>query len=89
MCTIKMTFQVPDSKHIDVEALKTQVNNFVGYLISVPGIVWQESNEKDEEGLDASPELLGRLAKARQEIREGNCVTLRSKDEIDAYFDSL
>ncbi len=87
MCTVNMTFEVPESKHIDIEALKKQVSNYVGYLISVPGIVWQE--EKEEEGWEASPELLERLEKARQEIREGNCTTLRSKEEINAFFESL
>lgn len=84
-----MTFQIPESKHIDIEALKVQVNNYVGYLISVPGIVWQEPTEVEDEKFEVSPELSERLEKARQEVREGNCVTLRSKDEIDAYFDSL
>lgn len=83
MCTVNMTFEVPESKHIDIEALKQQVNNFVNYLITVPGIVWKESEE------EVSAELLDRLEKARQEVRDGNCTTLRSKEEINAFFESL
>lgn len=83
MCTVNMTFEVPESKHIDIEALKQQVNNFVNYLITVPGIVWKESEE------EGSAELLDRLEKARQEVRDGNCTTLRSKEEINAFFESL
>lgn len=88
MCTINMTFEVPESKHIDIEAFKRQINNFVGYLISVPGIVWQES-ENSEDGWEASPELLERLDKARQEIGKGNCTTLHSEKEVNAFFESL
>lgn len=87
MCTISMTFDVPESKHIDIEALKTQVNNFVGYLISVPGIVWQQT--KEEEGWEATPELLARLDKAREEVDKGNCTVLKSKEEINAFLESL
>lgn len=83
MCTVNMTFEVPESKHIDIEALKQQVNNFVNYLITVPGIVWKESEE------EISAELLDRLEKARQEVRDGNCTTLQSKEEINAFFESL
>ena len=83
MCTVNMTFEVPESKHIDIEALKQQVNNFVNYLITVPGIVWKESEE------EVSAELLDHLEKARQEVRDGNCTTLRSKEEINAFFESL
>lgn len=83
MCTVNMTFEVPESKHIDIEALKQQVNNFVNYLITVPGIVWKESEE------EVSAELLDRIEKARQEVRDGNCTTLRSKEEINAFFESL
>ena len=88
MCTINMTFELPESKHIDVEALKKQVNNFVGYLISVPGIVWQDTDNTDEKW-EVSAELAEQLEKSRQEIREGNCTVLRSKEEINAYFESL
>ena len=88
MCTINMTFEVPETKHIDIEALKKQVRNYVGYLISVPGIVWQEESQ-DETGWEASPELQVRLDNARKNISEGNCTVLDSKDDINAFFESL
>lgn len=86
MCTVNMTFEVPESK-IDIEALKKQVRNYVGYLISVPGLVWKE--DVGEAGWEPSPELQKRLEKARQEIREGECTVLHSKEDINAFFDSL
>ena len=47
------------------------------------------STEGDENGRDVSSELLDRLDKARQEIREGNCTVLNNKEEINAFFESL
>lgn len=88
MCTVNMTFEVPEKKNIDIEALKTQVRNYVGYLISVPGIVWHEE-EKDECGWEASPVLLERLDNARKNIHEENCTVLNSKEDINAFFESL
>lgn len=88
MCTVNMTFEVPETKHIDIEALKAQVRNYVGYLISVPGIVWHEDEANDAEH-EISPELLGRLENARQEIRKGNCYVMNSKEDINAFFTEL
>ncbi len=85
-----MTFEVPESKHINIEALKAQMNGFFNLLLSMPSIVEQTTTPAIEEnGWEASPELLDRLDKARQEIREGNCTVLNTKEEINAFFDSL
>lgn len=46
MCTINMTFEVPDSKHIDVEVLKKQVNAFVSTLIAMPNVELQNKEVK-------------------------------------------
>ena len=94
MCTVNMTFEVPESKSIDIEALKKQMYGFFNLLISHPSIVKEEVDSplevaEEEEGWEASPELLDRLEKARQEVREGNCITLQTKDDINVYFDSL
>lgn len=89
-----MTFEVPESKSIDIEALKKQMYGFFNLLISRPSIVKEGGDTplevaEEDDGWEASPELLARLEKARQEIREGNCLTLQTKDDINAYFDSL
>ena len=39
------------------------------------------------EDLMITPEA--RIDKAREEIKSGKCVTLKSSEDIDAYFDSL
>lgn len=36
MCTINMTFEVPETKHIDIEALKQKINAMVIQLIADP-----------------------------------------------------
>lgn len=40
------------------------------------------------EDLMITPELQARIDKAREEIKSGKCVTLKSSEDIDAYFDS-
>ncbi len=44
---------------------------------------------KNEIDLMITPELQARIDKAREEIKSGKCVTLKSSEDIDAYFDSL
>lgn len=41
------------------------------------------------EDLMITQELQARIDKAREEIKSGKCVTLKSSEDIDAYFDSL
>ena len=41
------------------------------------------------EDLMITPERQARIDKAREEIKSGKCVTLKSSEDIDAYFDSL
>lgn len=94
MCTINMTFEVPESKSIDIAALKEQMYGFFNLLISRPSIVKKEKDDvmevaEEEESWEPSPELLSRLETARQEVREGDCITLRTKDDVNAYFESL
>lgn len=89
MCTVNMTFEVPESKHINIEALKAQMNGFFNLLLSMPSIVEPGNSTIEENGREASLELLDHLDKARQEIREGNCTVLNGKEEINAFFESL
>lgn len=43
----------------------------------------------EDDGLTITPELQAKLDKARAEIKKGNCITLKSHADIDAYLDSL
>lgn len=43
----------------------------------------------EDEDLTITPELQARIDKAREEIKAGNCVTLSSKEELEAYLESL
>ena len=44
MCTINMTFEVPDSKYIDIDALKNQINDFFHVIISRPSVLKRDVN---------------------------------------------
>lgn len=37
MCTVNMTFEVPETDSINIEVLKQKVNAFVAQLIANPG----------------------------------------------------
>lgn len=43
----------------------------------------------EDNDLTITPELQAKIDKAREEIKAGNCITLKSRADIDAYFDSL
>lgn len=43
----------------------------------------------EDEDLTITPELQARIDKAREKIKAGNCVTLSSKEELEAYLESL
>lgn len=47
MCTVNMTFEVPESKAIDIEALKANVHAYVQLLVSYPSILKMESKTAD------------------------------------------
>lgn len=43
MCTINMTFEVPDTKLIDLEALKQQIQDIVNVIIARPNLQKKET----------------------------------------------
>lgn len=43
----------------------------------------------EDDDLTITPELQARIDKARAEIKAGKCVTLKSHEDIEAYFESL
>lgn len=43
----------------------------------------------NDEDFTITPELQARIDKTRAEIKEGKCITLKSKEDIDSFFDSL
>ena len=44
MCTINMTFEVPESKSIDIEALKKQINDLFNVIVARPSVLKKENN---------------------------------------------
>lgn len=55
MCKIDMTFEVPDTQHLNIEALKKQMHSYLEYILSIPSI----------EQADIAQELRG-VAKSEQ-----------------------
>lgn len=42
MCTINMTFEVPDARAIDIDALKSQLNDLFKVIVSRPSVLKKE-----------------------------------------------
>ncbi|GGB76904.1 hypothetical protein GCM10011325_00500 [Dyadobacter sediminis] len=42
-----------------------------------------------EEDLYFTPEMIQRIQDAQQEIKEGKSTVIKSKDDLDAFFDNL
>lgn len=42
-----------------------------------------------EEDMYFTPEVIDRIKKAQQEIKEGKSTTIHTKEELKAFFDSL
>lgn len=42
-----------------------------------------------DDDLTISPSLQAKIDQARQNYREGKCVTVKTHEELDAYLDSL
>lgn len=38
---------------------------------------------------EITPELLAEIKKARQEYREGKCITLNTHEDVERYFESM
>lgn len=46
MCTINMTFEVPETKHINIEALKKQMHSYLEFILSMHDIEERVEKEK-------------------------------------------
>lgn len=54
MCTLNMTFEVPDSRAIDIEALKLQIYDIVNVIIARPSLLKSEKKDVRHKELDMS-----------------------------------
>ncbi len=43
----------------------------------------------EDDDLTITPELQAKIDKARQDYKDGKTTTIRTHDELDAFFDSL
>lgn len=44
MCTINLTFNVPDSKSIDIDAFKKQIYDLANVILSRPSVLTKETH---------------------------------------------
>lgn len=58
MCTINMTFEVPEAKGIDVEALKQNIRAYFNLVISSPSVLVKDSISSDRQ----TEQMLNRFA---------------------------
>ena len=42
-----------------------------------------------EDDLAITPELAAKIEKARQEYREGKTISLKTREDVDRYFESM
>lgn len=47
MCTLNMTFEVPDSRAIDIEALKSQLNDLFHVIVSRPSVLKKDKPSEE------------------------------------------
>lgn len=52
MCTVNMTFEVPESKHIDIEALKRQMRSYLDFILSTPSVTVHDTSVDEEHIFD-------------------------------------
>ena len=74
----EMTSNITQIKNIE---LLKKMNEMIKKFIA-------KASSKQEENV-ITPALQARLDKAREEIRNGQCVTLKTQEEVDKYFASL
>ena len=88
------TLRVPTSFRLPAELLEElkesakatnrSLNNYVESIL----MDFMSKNKTMEENA-ITPDLQAKLDKAREEIHRGQCITLKSHDDIDNYFASL
>ena len=73
-----------DELKAKAKASNRSLNNYVESIL----MDFMSKNKTMEENA-ITPDLQAKLDKAREEIHSGQCITLKSHDDIDNYFASL
>lgn len=69
------------------ESAKAANRSLNNYVESILQDVMKKVKRKEENVI--SPELQAKLDQARAEIQAGQCIVLKSHEDIDKYFESL
>ena len=90
------TLRVPTSFRLPAELLeelkecaKATNRSLNNYVESILMDFMSKSKNKTMDENAITPDLQAKLDKAREEIHSGQCITLKSHDDIDKYFASL
>lgn len=82
-----MTFEIPESKAIDIEALKQNIQAYVKLLVSYPSIL-----KKDTKPLipqDLSVETMDMIEQSRREYQEGKVISFSTSADAQKWLESL
>ena len=85
MCTLNMTFEIPESRSIDIEALKQNIQAYVNLVVTYPSIL---KNDKTE-SMDLSVETVAMMEQSRREYSEGKVISFNSSAEAQKWLESL
>ena len=85
MCTLNMTFEIPESHSIDIEALKQNIQAYVNFVVSYPSILTKDKNGSN----DLTVETIAMIEQSRREYSEGKVISFNSSAEAQQWLESL
>lgn len=87
MCTVNMTFEIPESQSIDIEALKQNIQAYVKLLVSYPSILKKDTESSEIQELSA--ETMDMMEQSRREYQEGKVISFNTSVDAQKWLESL
>lgn len=85
MCTLNMTFEIPESHSIDIETLKQNIQTYINLVISYPSILKKDNSETNV----LTVETVAMMEQSRREYSEGKVISFDSSAEAQKWLESL
>lgn len=85
MCTLNMTFEIPESRSIDMEALKQNIQAYVNLVVAYPSILKKDKPESQ----DLTVETVAMIEQSRREYHEGKVISFDSSADAQKWLESL
>ncbi|MBQ0056645.1 MAG: hypothetical protein KBT20_03210 [Bacteroidales bacterium] len=80
-----MTFEIPESRAIDIEALKQNIQAYVNLVVAYPTIL-----KKGQTGAqDLTVETVAMIEQSRREYKEGKVFSFNSSADAQKWLESL